>query len=102
MADTTSAITHSASSAIWNVSMPLGFKIPLRFDGGHASCTRSRNRLAIRTVLNVTRVEHARDIRARASMRNNVAVRIQVDLPLERLGIGDVADRNEKAAHVLL
>src|SRR6476659_2961503 len=102
IADTTSATAHNVRRTRCSGSMPLGFKIPLRFDGGHASCTRSRDRLAIYPVLNVTRVEHARDIRARSSVRDDISVRIQVDLSLERLGIRNVADGHEEAADILL
>src|SRR5678816_2580683 len=98
MADTASATAHSASSAIWNASMPLGFKVAFRFDRGHTTRARRRDGLAIRAILNVPRVEHARNIGAGSSVRNDVAVRIQVDLTLERLGVGNMTDGHEEAA----
>ncbi len=64
--------------------MPFGFQKPLHFDGGHASGARGGNGLPIGPVLDVAGVKNAGDVGARAAMRNNIAVRIQIDLAGER------------------
>src|SRR5271170_3245742 len=65
-----------------------GFQKPLHFDGGHASGARRSDRLAIRPVLDVAGVKNARDVGARAAVRDDVAVGIEIDLAGERRGVG--------------
>src|SRR5689334_19134703 len=82
--------------------MALGFKIPLRFDGGHAAGACGRDGLLIDAVLDVAGVEYAGDVGARASVRNDVALFVEIDLAAERLGVRDMTDGDEETAHVLL
>ena len=73
------------------------FQITFRFDRRHATRPGRRNRLPIRPVLHVACMEDALAARTRAAMRNDVAIRIQVDLPDEGGRIRNVPDRNEEA-----
>ena len=82
--------------------MAFGFQEPLRFDGGHASRARGCDGLTINAILDVARVEHTGDIGARASVRNDVAVGIEIDLADERLGVGNVSDGHKEAGDILL
>jgi hypothetical protein len=82
--------------------VPFGFKEPLGLDGGHATRTRRGDSLAIHPVLDVAGVKYNLDVGSRAAATHDVSVRIELDLPVERLGIGDVADGHEKPVHFLI
>ena len=68
------------------------FQETLGFDGGFAAGAGSGDGLAVDAVFDVSGVEDAFDAGAGAALSNDVAVGIEVDLPLENLGVGDVAD----------
>ncbi len=77
-------------------------KKAFRLNGGHTPGARGGNRLTVRPVLNVARVKDSGDVSSRPTFRNNVAIRIEVDLPGERLGVGNVADGQKEAADLLV
>ena len=52
----------------------------LGVDGGHAAGTGRGNRLAVDVVLHIAASEDAGDVRARAHVRDDVAVGIQFEL----------------------
>src|ERR1700730_16727644 len=70
--------------------------------GGHATRAGSRNGLPVSAVLHVAGMEHAGDVGARAALGGDVAIGVGFDLAFENLGIGDVADGEEKAVDVLM
>src|SRR5579863_2562752 len=82
--------------------MPFGFEESLYFNGRHAPCARRRDGLPICPVLHVAGVKYACYVGARAAMRNDVAVRVEIDLAHEGRGVGDVADGDEESIHVAL
>ena len=47
-------------------------------------------------------MEDAGDIGARAAFREDIAVGVGLDLALENLGVGDMADGQEEAVHFLV
>src|SRR2546422_1957401 len=82
-------------------SMAFRFEEALRFHRRHAAGAGRRDRLAIYAILHVARVKYARDIGPGAAFRQNVAVSVGFDLPLENGGVGDVSDGDEKSVHFL-
>lgn len=54
--------------------MAFRFEKSFGFNGGHATCARSRNGLPIGAILDVAGMKHARDIGARPTMRDDVPV----------------------------
>src|SRR5580693_3030035 len=72
--------------------MPLGFQEPLCLDGGHAAGAGCCDGLTIGAVLNVAGMKHTRHVGARTALRDDVAIRVELNLALERLGVRDVAN----------
>src|ERR1039457_1880504 len=72
------------------------------FHGRHAPRSGCGDRLTVDAILHVARVEYARDISARAALRDDVAVGVGFDLPLEDLGVGNVADGQKEPVHRLV
>ena len=72
--------------------MPFGLKKALRFNRRHAPGPRGRDGLPVGPVLHVARVKHPMDVGSRPAMAHDVAVVVQVDLSLERLGVRNMAD----------
>src|SRR5271163_2436168 len=83
-------------------SMPFGFEKPFRFHGRHTPGPRRGDRLPIGPILDVTGMEYSSDVRARAAVADDVTVVIQVDLPFERLRVGNVADGDEETVDFLI
>src|SRR6185437_12902845 len=61
---------------------------------------RGCNRLPVDAILHISRVEHAVNIRARASGREQIAIRIEIELPLENLRIRTMTDRNKETIDI--
>ena len=80
--------------------MPLFFEQTLGFDCRHAAGAGRRNRLTVDAVLHVARVKNAVDIGSRAPVRDEVAVRIQIELAPKNLGIRDMTDRDKETVHI--
>src|SRR5271166_1197585 len=74
---------------------------PFYLDGGHAPGARRGNRLTVGPVLDVARMKDSGDVGSRPAFRHDVAIWIEVDLPSERLGVGNVADSKKEAADIL-
>src|SRR5262245_54441432 len=84
------------------ISLSFRFEITFHFDGGHAARTSGGDGLAVDTVLHVAGMKHTRDVGTSAALRDDVAFRIGFDLLFEDLGVGNVADGNEKTIHRLV
>src|ERR1700732_1065150 len=80
--------------------MAFSFEEPLRFNRGHAAGARCRNSLAIGAILDTPGMKNASHAGARAALGNDVAVRVKLDLSVERLSIGNVPDGDEETVHV--
>jgi hypothetical protein len=78
------------------------FQKTLRFDSRHAARAGGGDGLAVSSVLHVAGVKYAGDIGARAAFGDDVTLGVGLDLALEDLGIGDVADGQEEAVDFLL
>ena len=73
------------------------FQILLGVDRRHAAGAGGGNRLTVDVILDVARGEDARDVGARAVVRQDVAVRVHLELTLEERRVRRVADRDEHA-----
>ena len=80
--------------------MALRLQEPFHLDCGHAAGSGSGDGLAVSTVLNVTGVKHRFYIGARAAMRDDVSVLIEINLPNKRRGVGDVANGDEESMDI--
>ncbi len=69
----------------------------LRVDRGHATRAGRGDRLLVVVVLNVSRGEHAGNIRLAAMMRREVTVLIHIQLAAKHFCVGLVADGDEHA-----
>jgi len=70
----------------------------LGFDRGHAAGAGRGDRLPITRVHDVAAGEDAGDVRARAAVGQDIAVRVELDLAFKNFGVGLVADGHEKSA----
>src|SRR5271167_245482 len=59
-------------------SVPFFFQQAFRFKRRHAPGTGRRDGLTIGAVFDITGMEHALDVRSRPAVRNDIAVRIEV------------------------
>ncbi len=57
-------------------SVPFGFEESLRLHRCHATCSGSGDGLAVIAILHITGVKNARNVGARAAVRDDIAVRI--------------------------
>src|SRR3954449_4298210 len=73
----------------------LRFEQPLSFYCRHAAGACCRNRLPVYAILHVAGVKHARDIRPRAAVREQIAIGVEIQLALKDSGIRDMADSHE-------
>ena len=80
--------------------MAFCFEKPLCFNRRHTTGARSGDGLAISPVLYVASVENTLDIRPGAAVRNDVAVRIEIELAGKCLGVRDVSDGDKETIHL--
>jgi len=73
-------------------------QVALRLDCGHAAHAGRGDRLAIDMIRAIARHEYAPDARLGAAPGNDIAVGIQIELSLEDVCVGHVADGDEDAA----
>src|SRR5689334_19669555 len=82
--------------------MSFRFEEPLGFHGRHAARARSRDRLPVDAILHIAGVKHPRYIRARASLGQDIAVGVGLDLALEHRRVWNMSDGDEKSVDLLL
>src|SRR5262249_16594817 len=69
-------------------SLPLLFQEFFDFDGGHAPCSRSCNRLTVPPVLDIAARVHSMHPREHIVVSLEIALGIHVELTGEHLGVG--------------
>src|SRR6476469_4413437 len=82
------------------VSMSFGFEETFDFDCSHATRAGCRYCLPVDTILHVTGVENPSHAGAGATVRNDIAVFIELDVPDERFRVRNVSDGYEETVHV--
>src|SRR5436305_9283951 len=87
-----------------SISAPVLLEIFLHFQGRHAPGSGSRNRLPVAAILHVAGGKNAGDHDTIPGgedvvARLDVAVAVEIDLAVEHLGIGLMADSQKHAAH---
>src|SRR5215831_9611087 len=79
------------------ISMSHAFEVFLRIDRRHASASGGRDRLSVDVILDVARGEDPRNTGPASFTRENVAIVIHLNQPLENLSIGNMSNRHKNA-----
>src|ERR1700686_1866687 len=73
------------------ILVSLRFEQPFRFQCTHATATRRFNPLPINAILYVAGVKYARNICPRAAVRNQISIRIEIELAFKDPRIRNMA-----------
>src|SRR5664280_3002519 len=87
-------MTFDGAAANWSLLTDL-FQILLGFQGGHASRSRSANRLPIVAVGHIAADEHARRPAAYKSVGHEITIAIAIELLTHKLRVGCMPDTQE-------
>src|SRR5579864_4982714 len=79
-------------------SLRMIFQKSFRLDCGHAACAGGRDRLTIAAIDHITTSKHARHTSENVVLRFQVAVLIHLELAIEYLGVGLMADSEKQRA----
>src|SRR3989338_1139545 len=80
--------------------VPLRFQPALGVNGGAAAGPGGGDRLAVDVVVDVAGGEHPFDACPRAVLHDDVALRVELELAAENLGVGLVPDADEDAVNL--
>jgi hypothetical protein len=81
LADVNYAWVHTFDlSGFRRASVAFGLQEPFGFDGRHAAGARRRDGLPVSAILHVARMKYSGYVRARSAVRDDVTVRIEIEL----------------------